>query len=921
MALDAAGPRLRGRRAERQALDRLLSGARAGRSQVLAVTGEAGVGKTVLLDDLAERAKDFQILRGAGVESEMELVFAGLHQLCAPLLGRLDRLPAPQREALATAFGLNAGEPPSRFLVGLATLSLLAETAEERPLLCLIDDMQWLDQASALTLVFIARRLLAEPIAFVFATRPGEGAEDLHGLPELTVGGLGESDARALVTASLHSPLDKVVLDQIIAESQGNPLALLAMAAAWNPAEAAGGFALLDTMRPVHRMEQIFVAQLRQLPEQSQQLLVTAAAEPTGDPRLLWRAAADQGIDVDMAAPAEAAGLIEFGLRVRFRHPLVRSAAYRHASPDRRRRAHRALASATDARLDPDRRAWHRAQAATEPDESVAAELERSAGRAQARGGLAAAAAFLEHAVAVTPERPRQVARALAAAQAKLQAGASGDAMALLAVARTGPLDELQEATVDLLRGQLAFGSPNGQDAPPLLLSAARRMEGLRPAVARDTYLDAFAAALFVGRLGRDVGVTQIAAAAARSPRSGAEPPDLLLDGLTAVFADGYQAGAARLKRAVAAFRDGDMAPADAIRRLWLATHAAHDLWDDDSWKVLSERHVDLARKAGALAILPIALSARIGLHLFAGELTLAATLVEEADAVTESTGSRLPAYGAAALAAWRGSEAEAAPLIEAAAEGAVKRGEGLGLAIVLHAQAVLYNGLGRYDDAMKSAQQAAAHGQELAFATWSLAQLVEAAVRCEQYEAGADAFERLARTTRPSGTDWALGVEARSRALLADDDADLHFRTAIDHLGRTRLPMELARAKLLYGEWLRRQRRRTEAREWLRTAYAAFSAMGAEAFAERARRELLAAGQAVTAHRRGTAEKLTAQEAQIARLAAGGRTNPEIAAELFLSPRTVEWHLRKIFAKLGVGSRRKLRDALPDELRSAAGH
>ncbi|PWI19385.1 LuxR family transcriptional regulator [Streptomyces sp. Act143] len=913
-----AGPELRGRRSERQALDRLLAGARAGQSQVLAMTGEAGVGKTALLDDLASRADGFQVLRVAGVESEMELVFAGLHQLCAASLDQLDRLPAPQRDALGTAFGLHAGEPPSRFLVALAALNLLAGTAEEHPLLCLIDDLQWLDQASVLTLVFMARRLLAEPIAFVFAGRPGDDMRDLNGFPQLALGGLGESDARALVSAALPGPLDAAVLDQIIAESQGNPLALLEMTRAWNPADAAGGFALLDAMPPAHRIERVFAGQLQQLPRQTRQLLVTAAAEPTGDPGLLWRAAAAQGIDVSMAAPAETAGLIEFGVRVRFRHPLVRSAAYRSASAEERRDAHSALAQATDAGLDPDRLAWHRAQAATEPDETLAAELERSADRAQARGGLAAAAAFLERAVAVTPERPRQVARALAASQAKLQAGASGESVALLAVAQAGPLDDFQQATVGLLRGQLAFASSQGRSAPALLLSAAQRMERFEPATARDTYLDAFAAALFVGRLRDDVGLVEIAAAARGSARSGTNPPDLLLGGLTALFADGYEAGAPHLKRAVAAFRDHDLPPADALRWLWLASNAAHDLWDDDSWKVLSERFVGFARQAGALGVLPIALSTRIGLHLFAGELTLASALVEEVDTVTQSTDSRLPAYGAVALAAWRGREAEAAPLLQATLDAAFSRGEGLGLTLALHAQAVLYNGLGRYEEALACAEQAAADSQDFAFSTWALVQLVEAAVRCGRREAGIDALERLVRTTRPSGTEWALGIEARSRALLADDDADLYFRAAIDHLGRTQLSMELARSQLLYGEWLRRRRRRIEAREWLRTAYQAFAAMGAEAFAERARRELLAAGETARAHKAGKTEALTAQEAQIAGLAARGRSNPEIGAELFLSPRTVEWHLRKVFAKLGITSRRQLRAALPDDLRSA---
>jgi DNA-binding CsgD family transcriptional regulator len=889
-----------------------LAGARAGHSQVLVMSGEAGVGKTALLDYLAERADGCRVLRAVGVESEMELAFAGLHQLCSPMLDKVDRLPPPQHDAITTAFGLSNGAPPDGFLVGLAMLSLMADVAEQQPLVCLVDDIQWLDRASTLTLTFVARRLLAEPIGLVLAGRPTAEGQGLRGLPELIIRGLRDADARALVSAALHTPVDPAVLDQIVAETDGNPLALLELPHAWNPGDLAGGFAIPGTV--TSRVEHAFHDRLRSLPPDTRQLLVLAAAEPVGDLALLRRAAGSLRVDLGAVAPAEADGLIDLGVRVRFRHPLVRSTAYRSASLDDRRRAHQALAAATDPDLEPDRRAWHRAQSAAGPDESIAAELERSAARAQARGGLAAAAAFLERAMELTPDRQLRAARALAAAQTKLQAGAATDAIALLDAAVSGPLDDVQQATAALVRGQLAFVSRHNQDAPPLLLAAAERWERLTPAVARETYLDAIAAALFVGRLSTTAGLPEVAAAAGRLSTSSGRPEDLLLDGLTAVLADGYEVGAPRLQRAVSAFRTGDLDPGQAIRWLWLATHAAHDVWDSDSWEALCERHIQVARQAGALTILPLALSARIGLHLFAGELSQAESLVEEVGAVSEATGSRLPPYGAIALAAWRGREAEATALIDSTLDQVIERGEGMGLTLVHHAQAVLYNGLGRYQEAFVAAETAAANPLELAFSTWSLVQLIEAAVRCGEREPAARALDRLVRTTAPTATDWALGIEARSRALLADGStAERQYREAIDRLSAARLHLESARAQLLYGEWLRSEGRRGDARVQLRAAHTAFSALGAEAFAARARRELTSTGEKVRVRAVETTRRLTAQEAQIARLVVAGRTNPEIGAELFLSPRTVEWHLGKVYSKLGVSSRRQLRGALPE--------
>jgi DNA-binding CsgD family transcriptional regulator len=901
------------RRSERQVLDRLVEAVRAGESRALVVWGDPGVGKTVLLDYLAGRAQECRVARAAGMQTEMELAFAGLHQLCAPVLNHAEQLPVPQREALQTAFGLAAGPPPDRFMVGLAVLSLLSEASGEQPLICLIDDQQWLDHASAQTMGFVARRLGADPVGLVFAAR--EPGPELAGLPELEVGGLPEGDARALLDSALAGPIDDRVRDQIVAETQGNPLALLELPRGLTPAELAGGFGLPGAASLPRRIEEGFRRQLEALPADARRLLLVAAAEPYGDLPLVWRAAGRLGIPAAAAAPAVDAGLVEFGTRVRFRHPLLRSASYRAASVADRRAVHGALAEATDTEAAPERRAWHRAQAAAGPDEEIAAELERSAGRAQSRGGLAAAAAFLERAAGLTPDPARRAGRALAAAQAKAQAGLPDVALELLAQAEAGPADELLRARIGLLRGQMAFASSHGAEASRLLLHTARQLEPLDVRLARETYLDALAAAMFVGRLAGGVGLPEVARAALGAPPAPPPPraPDLLLDGLAVLIADGYEAGAPAVQPAVAAFRRGDLTLEDELRWFFVACHAAHDVWDDEAWYALSARHLQLARDVGALSVLPLALAQRVGVHLHAGEFGAAASLVGETAAITEATRNDLPPYSALALAGWRGRAAEAAGLIDAAVDGLTVRGEGMGLGLVRHTSAVLGNGLGRYRDALTAAEEASASPQELGFANWGLAELVEAAVRCGQTARAADAVERLARTTRPSGTPWGLGIEARSRALVSEGEAaELLYREAIDRLGQCRGAVALARAHLLYGEWLRRENRRVDARAQLRTAHEMLDAMGMAAFAERARRELMATGEAV---RRRTVEApstLTAQEALIARLARDGRTNPEIGAQLFISARTVEWHLRKIFAKLGISSRRELREALP---------
>lgn len=851
----------------------------------------------------------------------MELAFAGLHQLCAPMLPHLAHLPGPQRDALGAAFGLTAGASADRFLVGLAVLSLLSRIAEERPLVCLVDDAQWLDRATAQVLGFVARRLLAEPMALVFAVRePGEEVE-LGNLPVMVVGGLNDSDARALLDSVVPGRLDERVRDRIVAESRGNPLALLELPRGLTAAELAGGFGRPDARPLASVIEQSFLRRVQSLPLETQRLLLAAAAEPVGDVPLLWRAAERLGIGDGAAAPAVAAGLIELGVRVLFRHPLVRSATYRAATSSQRQEIHRALAEVTDAQADPDRRAWHRAHAAVEPDERVADELERSADRAQGRGGIAAAAAFLERASELTPDPARRAARALAAAQARFEAGAPDSAYELLAVAEIGPLDELQRTRLARLRAEIVFVRRRGSDAPPLLLDVAKRLEALDAGLARETYLEAFGAAVFAGRLGDRCGVREVAEAARAAPPSPQprRPMDLLLDGVTTRFTEGYGAGVPALRRALRAIRRESLRSEDDLRWLWLAWLLAGDLWDDEAWHELATRAVRLAREAGALTVLPLDLEYRAGVHVHAGEFAAASALVEEAEAITAATGNAPLRYASLFLAAWRGEEDRALKLIEARARDATARGEGRALGLVECVTAVLYNGLGRYEAALAGARRACDH-DDLCFFVWSLVELVEAGVRSGAHDAAAGALRQIEERTRAAGTDWALGILARSSALLENGQAaDALYREALERLARCRIVVHLARAHLVYGEWLRRENRRMDAREHLRTAYEMLSRMGAEAFAERARAELLATGETVRKRTIETRDVLTAQEALVARLAAQGRTNPEIGTQLFISPRTAEYHLRKVFTKLGISSRRSLRDAFRDSTQAAS--
>jgi DNA-binding CsgD family transcriptional regulator len=875
------------------------------------VCGEPGVGKTALLDYLAEHASGCRVARAAGIESEMELVYAGLHQLLTPMLDRLERLPAPQANALRTAFGLSSGSAPDRFLVGLAALGLLAEVAEEHPLVCLVDDEQWLDQASAQVLGFVARRLAAESVGLVFAARAL--GDELAGLPELVVEGLREADARAVLDSVLTGPLDPRVHDRIVAEAGGNPLALVELPRGVTPAELAGGFALPDAMPLSGRIEASFRRRLEVLPDDTRRLLQLAAAEPVGDPVLVWRAAERLGIATQAATPAAETGLVELGARVRFRHPLVRSAAYRSASLHERQEVHRALAEATDRELDPDRRAWHWAQAAAGPDEDVAAELERSASRAQGRGGVAAAAAFLQRSVALTVDPARRVERALAAAQASLQAGSFDAALGLVAAAEGGALDALQRARADLVRGQVALAL-GGSDAAPLLLRAARHLEPFDLDLARETYLIAWGATVVASDFegGRLLGEISRAIRVLPPPPGPPRPLDLLLDGLALLTLEGRTAGTPRLQQAAKALLE--ISVEDVLRWGWMATAASDAVWDHEGMLATAARVLQLVRDAGALAQLPIHLSAVALARAWMGDFAGAASLVAEIDSVVAATGSRLGPGAALRLRSLQGREAETAALIASTIEHPAAGGHTI--ALYAHwAAAVLYNGLARYPEAAESATKATSSPFEVFVSVRALPELVEAAARGGDAELAREALERLAETTQPCGNDLALGIEARSRALLSDGAAaDDLYREAIDRLRRTQLRPELARAQLLYGEWLRRQGRRVDARQQLRTAHDLFATIGMEAFAERARTELLATGETARKRTVETHDALTAQEALIARLAREGLSNPEIGVRLFISARTVKYHLGKVFTKLDISSRAQLDRALPGD-------
>ncbi|XVV16209.1 helix-turn-helix transcriptional regulator [Actinoplanes sp. CA-131856] len=901
MLVNTAGRELRGRQREQHELDRVLRAVREGQSRALVLRGEAGTGKTALLRYLASEAgrdDEVRVLRTAGVESESEIAYSALQRLCAPLAGELDRLPAPQRAALSVAFGLSAGQTPELLVLGMATLGLLS--AHGRPVVCLIDDVQWLDRLSGLILAFVARRLKAESVALVFGARDPAPEPILTDLPEITVEGLPEAEAGELLDAVLTGPVDARVRDRILAETRGNPLALLELTRGLSAAELAFGFGGCAPAPLEGRVEAGFRRRIAALPAPTRMALITAAVEPVGDVLLLGRALDRLGLSLEAAAPAEIDGLIEIGTAVRFSHPLVRSAAWRSAGVPELREVHRALAEATDGDRDPDRRAWHRAHATVGPDQEVATELEKSADRALARGGRSAAAAFLERAAELTRDQKRRGALLVAAAGTRAHAGSYAQVPDLLAAAEIGPLSELDRARVERLRAHVAFAVTHGRESGPALLAAAVRLRSLDPVAARDTFLSAIGAALYAGRLGGDD--LRRAALAARDAVVGDGFRDRLLAGLTTWILDGRDPALPLLASALDAMTD----PED-LSLIWLASPVAHELHRMDDAARMSERAVAFARDTGALSLLPTALALQARSLLYAGSFAPAARLLDELDAAVRLTGGAVTQPTHLVLAAYRGRERQALELIEEQLRDADAWNDGRRHTMAAHAKAVLYNGLGDHRAALAAARESAAYA-DLGLQQWPLLELVEAAVHIGDQAAAAAARASLRERTATVDTPWSRGMQALADGLAGADEQS--FRVAIEELSAPSTALEAHRARLLFGEWLRRAGRRAEARLHLRTAFEAFTEMGAEGFAARASRELAACGGTTivrTVADPRTTEKLTPQESAIAALAVQGRTNIEIAGSMFLSPRTVEWHLRKIYAKLGIASRREL--------------
>lgn len=911
MTLDLRGQLSRslvGRDNECQVLDALLAATREGDARALCLHGEPGIGKTELLNYAVESATDFRVFRTAGSEAEMELAYASLQEFFRAEPGSLRHLPDPQRRALEIVLGRQAGTAPDPMLVGLALLNMVSALSAERPVLCIVDDAQWLDSSSAQVIGFAARHASKDAVGFLFAAR--HLTDEIRGLPQLALAGLGDREARGLLSTVLPDRLDDRVVDRIIAETHGNPLAILELPKGLSPAQLAGGFGLPASVTLADQIEESYRRRLARLPADSRRLLLVVAADPTGNSDIVWRAADQLGIAEEAAEAIEREGLIEFGERVVFRHPLVRSAVYNTATPKDRREVHRALGLATDPNSDPDRRVWHLAQATLRADKSVADELEASAERAQSRGGFAAAGAFLERSVALTSDPERRAVRALQAAQAKRLAGALDSASTLAAVAERGPLNTLDQAHLDVLWGQIAFARNRGNEVPPRLLKAASRLQQVDANLAKETYLDALNAALFSGSLatGADVQVVATAARAALGSGHSVRPQDLLLDGLTLFITDGYKSGTTVLKKAVSKFMSDELGSEDRLRWSWIASGAAGLIWDYEGWAALTTKLERLARDVGALSILPMTLSMQVGTCLLAGEMADAAFLVDQVQIVTDaSDNTRLP-NAALTVAAFRGDEREARALIDATTKDSLPRGEGMAITVALWAKAVLCNGRGHYEEALNAAGDAVSDQNNLWFWAWSAVELIEAASRTGKVAQAKSALERLTESTDASGSEWALGTQARCRALLSDGErAEASYQEALDRLLTTRMNFEVARTRLLYGEWLRRQQRQKDAREQLGRAHDDFERFGMSGFAHRAGSELSATGQRARKRTAETRLDLTPQESRIAELASQGATNQEIAGQLFISSATVEYHLSKVYRKLGIRSRTEL--------------
>ena len=903
-------PPLAGRTAECQELDRLLEAARDGLSAVLVMRGEPGIGKTALLEHAAQSATDFEVARVSGIESEVELGYAGLHQMLLPFLPRTDVLPAPQRHALDAAFGLVGGPPPSPFLITLAVLTLVAHVAADRPLLCIVDDAQWIDEESMTALASVARRLHADGIAMIITVRePAARRVPLERLPTLEVTGLPPDAAREVVLAALDTrlPARHRIADRIVSESRGNPLGLLALAKDVTPDDLGERAALMNPIPIGSRLEARYRLQTRSLPNPTQTLLLTAAADPTGNPDLLWHAGELLAFGPSDAGVPGLGELLDIATPIAFHHPLVRSAIYYASTPAERRRVHAALADVTNPVTDQDRRAWHRAASTVDVDEQVAQELEAAASRARERGGLAGAAALLERAAHLTPESSTRAERLVVAAEAEWMAGSEARTLGLVKEAAPHIADPSTRARARRLEAAVMANRTSGLAPWLQLITEARGMTAPDGRFVRSTLLDALAANMPflepVEELAR-IGLT-VPLAPGHEPTA----PDLLLDGLCLAFGQRDDAAAAPLlRRSFAELDFSGQNPIDAYTLLLCGCMGAAAIGDFDALRDIGHRLESFGRELGAPLPVYIGQSAIVSADHGTGDLASALRRWNfDGQAIRDAMPPEMFIGDVAALA-WRGDE-QAARALETQQARWMADHNRIGYQPLLDwALGVLEIGLGNYDAAYERSN--AARSGAYLFRDQVMLDLVEAAARTDRTEVAHATVDQIAGRAQVNDTPLFAGFLARSRALVADDGrAESLYREAIDRFQVASAPLHIARAQLVYGEWLRRQKRRTDARDQLADAYNAFLVMGAGAFAERARNELAAAGQTLGKRKPDTSHHLTPQEERIARLAATGDTNAEIAEKMFLSSATVEYHLRKVYRKLGITSRRHLRN------------
>ena len=900
-----------GREVELAAIAGHLEAARDGMSAALVIQGEAGVGKTALLRHVADTVGDFQVASVSGHESEVDLGFATLHRLLQPFTDAVQHLPAPQLNALSTAFGLREGTPPDAFMVGLATLTLLTDVAGSRPVLAVIDDVQWIDAASLSVLTFVARRLHADSVAMLFGLRTTDiplGATD--GLEVLTIGGLARADARRLLESAPEAPFVPHVVERLIDEAGGNPLTLLELGRELSREQREGTRPLPDHLPIGADIEARYLTRVRALPQATQDLLLVAAAEPS-EPEAVWHAAHLLGIDADegVMTPALDAQLVSAGHAVEFRHPLVRSAIYQGARPSERRQAHKLLASAIGD-SQPDRQAWHRAAAAVGPDAEIADALELAAGRARNRGGRLAEVTFLDRSAQLTPEAGTSARRFLDAAYAAQLAGATTLATSLVERAEATDPDGLEAAHVLRLHGLLELAGGQFGDSTRKLFAAARSFAPHDHALARETLLETFNSLAMIGRYVREPAAAEVAAFALSLPGGDPDAPtEMLLRGWSLLFVDERDQGVALLRRALDAFVHQGEHRDEAARWTLLATLAARELWEDDTFVAVAANNVRRARELGDLMNLEIALLSLAAGHVHGGRLAEADACYTEVRLLKRAIAGSADLNEAADLQyrAWRGHDEDLRTTARAIYEFSDAIGFDSGVCIAQLALTTVELSEGRYEAALEAAQTTIG-GINPGIECRALGEIVEAAERSGHREIAEEAFDRIAPSLISSQTDWGLGVLARLRGILAsDEDAEAWFMEALERLGRAGIVPDLARTHLLYGEWLRRQGRRTEARDQLRTAHDLFTSIRADGYAERARRELLATGERARRRTADTANDLTPQELQVARLAAEGLTNREIAAQLFLSASTVEYHLHKTFRKLDITSRHQL--------------